>query len=146
MSPRPPGRVYFVQAEHGGPVKIGYTTRNVQRRLAELQCGSPWKLVVRHDELAYQVYEAELHQWFADQHLGGEWYGLSDELAEIAKARTDEIDPIPNGVQSTASYLEPGYQDRQRTLKQREHIHAARLLHEGEKRRGGLRTRREHPR
>lgn len=54
------GFVYFIQAEHGGPVKIGWA-RDPAKRLRELQTGSPHRLVVRATIAGALADEAALH-------------------------------------------------------------------------------------
>lgn len=65
--------VYFIQ-DGGGSVKIGKAHHPISR-LAELQCGNPRPLTLRHVVLANQTTEQELHHawWFA--RVSGEWFG-----------------------------------------------------------------------
>jgi len=66
--------VYFLQACQGGPVKIGQS-QNVERRLADIQPGHPFKLqVARLFENVDPAFEAWLHRRFADHRLHGEWF------------------------------------------------------------------------
>lgn len=66
--------VYFLQACQGGPVKIGHS-QNVERRLAEIQPGHPFKLqVARLFENVDPAFEAWLHRRFSDLRLHGEWF------------------------------------------------------------------------
>src|SRR6266516_4062528 len=78
-----PGHVYFVQAEDGGPVKIGYTggrSRDwVANRLGQLQTASPYRLVVRAAFPAHPVYERMLHDVFAADRVQGEWFAISHD-------------------------------------------------------------------
>lgn len=98
--------VYFVQGEHGGPIKIGYTKKSMPGRLTDLQCGHPYKLVVRRLVLGDVELERELHEHFQKCRLAGEWFSPVPELVEIAKARAD--DP-------TVDY-QRGYVDAQKDL------------------------------
>lgn len=71
---------YFIQAESGGPIKIGRSTpAGVRGRLASLQTGSPLKLVLRF--LAWGDLEFSLHHAFAEFRLAGEWFRALPELA-----------------------------------------------------------------
>lgn len=86
--------VYFIQAAHGGPIKIGYST-NLESRLHDLQKASPYRLVVR------RVFpggtprrEAELHKRFAGARLSGEWFAATPELAAFAHGLADTGVPI----------------------------------------------------
>lgn len=72
---------YFIQAEDGGPIKIGLSTYGkVDDRLKSLQTGNPLRLVVRR--LVHGDHEATLHKHFAAHRLGGEWFEAVPELAE----------------------------------------------------------------
>lgn len=66
-------RVYFIQSEHGGPIKIG-TTENVAQRLRNLQTGSPTRLVVLGVLAGGQSVEQILHLDLAAHRLEGEWF------------------------------------------------------------------------
>lgn len=89
------GFVYFVQASHGGPVKIGYSV-DPGGRLRELQSGSPYWLVLRHSIEGDRTRENELHRQFKEHRLGGEWFTPCPELMEIApKVLLEEGKPVP---------------------------------------------------
>jgi hypothetical protein len=78
--------VYFVQAVSGGPVKIG-GAENPVRRLWELQCGNPERLVVRALLLASVDSEESIQRsWRPVAHIGGEWFGAGYEDAIVALA------------------------------------------------------------
>lgn len=80
--------VYFIQAEHGGPVKIGHT-KDLAHRLAELQSASPYPLVIRSAFLGSLQDETAMHQRFAAKRLHGEWF----EPDEAMQACIDSLDP-----------------------------------------------------
>lgn len=75
------GTTYVVQAEHGGPIKIGWTGSHPEARLAEMQTGSPYALRILATIDA--DVERELHEKF--KHLrapgGTEWFVLTAEVA-----------------------------------------------------------------
>ena len=79
---------YFVQAETGGPIKVGYTSQAPEFRLANLQTGSPAKL--RFVGLLPENREAELHQKWSAHRLHGEWFkpvqAICDFIATEAKS------------------------------------------------------------
>ena len=92
------GCVYFVQAEIGGPIKIGFTQGKPEVRLKALQTGSPFKLVLlKVIPKVTREQEWELHRRFSAYRLHGEWFRedgleLADELGiatieERAKVR-----------------------------------------------------------
>lgn len=77
--------IYFVQAEEGGPVKIG-RTKDPKARLASLQTGSAVPLVVRRLFAGGARAEAEIHERLDDYRLGGEWFSPSRDVAAVALA------------------------------------------------------------
>lgn len=77
--------VYIVQAESGGPVKIGHTSWGArERRLAELQTGNPQRLVFRRIVDGERWLERALHEYYSDHRLEGEWFALCDDLRPLA--------------------------------------------------------------
>lgn len=74
--------IYFIQAEIGGPIKIGYT-RSISpaARVASLQSGCPFPLRVIHTMAGSQLDEQALHVRFATLRLHGEWFSDKDPLA-----------------------------------------------------------------
>jgi len=79
--------VYFARAADGsGPIKIG-SASDVERRLRELQTGSPVRLhLVGVVARGGAQLELGLHRRFADLRQHGEWYAPSrDLLATIAE-------------------------------------------------------------
>lgn len=76
--------VYFIRAGASGPVKIGYTSRDIKQRLASLQCGHPEELLLLAAVSGDRTLEAELHQCFASHRLSGEWFSLgSEQVLEV---------------------------------------------------------------
>lgn len=85
------GSVYFIQAEHGGPIKIGYTAGAPGQRLLELQSGNPYTLVIRKVVPGDRVFEQGLHLLFAGDRLRGEWFRPSPTIcALIGEGRPGE--------------------------------------------------------
>lgn len=76
---------YLIGDTESGRIKIGYTDGPVEQRLAALQTGNAARLVV----LATRSgdHEKALHDRFAAQRLGGEWFGLS--ALDICRALAD---------------------------------------------------------
>jgi hypothetical protein len=79
------GLVYIAGA---GPntVKIGFTT-NMRVRLKGLATGSPAEIEVLAVFPGTTADERELHQRFAKDHLRGEWFRLSAEIAEFIESK-----------------------------------------------------------
>jgi hypothetical protein len=77
--------VYFIQAEIGGPVKIG-VAQDVSKRLAAMQIGSPFPLrVVKVIDTGSGGYylERKLHERFAHLRERGEWFRVDPEFADF---------------------------------------------------------------
>jgi hypothetical protein len=88
------GVVYFIQAVHGGPVKIGFTARGASGRLSEHQGGSPYRLIVIHQMQGTMRTERELHVRFKDSLVSGrEWFAPTPELADLCGCRLDTGEP-----------------------------------------------------
>ncbi len=72
--------IYFIQSGNNGPIKIGYTENGIERRLAELQTASPYKLNLICYIEGSSVVERELHNEFDAYKTTGEWFTPSPEL------------------------------------------------------------------
>jgi hypothetical protein len=70
------GVIYVVQAEHGGPVKIGWTSsgETLPKRLSILQTGSYRRLRIVHNEPGSLADEKALHREFKKHRISGEWF------------------------------------------------------------------------
>ena len=78
--------LYFIQAEGGGPVKIGITS-NPSRRLAQLRREHGEDLCIRrkvkvHESVALKM-ERNVHKHFGHLRLHGEWFAVDEELAKL---------------------------------------------------------------
>lgn len=73
-------KVYFIQSEMGGPIKIG-TTKNIDERLQKLQLCCPVPLIVLFtiNDAGHDL-EAKLHRRFRLHRLHGEWFDNTPEL------------------------------------------------------------------
>lgn len=74
-------RVYFIEAEGLGLVKIGVTI-NVRMRMRALQYMSPAKLTLAAKLPGSRVLESWLHTRFASERSHGEWFRKTAELDE----------------------------------------------------------------
>lgn len=79
---------YFIQQENGGNIKIGFTTQEPEKRLANLQTGSAYQL--RIVGLLQGNRENKLHKNFSDIKVKGEWYKNSKELVDYIKSNSLE--------------------------------------------------------
>lgn len=78
--------IYFIRQGDHGPVKIGYSTKPLDR-LHALQISFPTDLHMIALFKAPQSFEGALHNALRPEHLRGEWYRASDRLLAYAAAR-----------------------------------------------------------
>ena len=88
------GYVYFVQAERGGPVKIGVTD-DLDRRLSMLQASSAERLVVIYALPGDRRTELELHKRFSEHRIRGEWFAEEPVLEWIEDRRAYGFQEVP---------------------------------------------------
>ncbi len=76
--------IYFIQSEHGGPIKIGRAD-DLAKRLVGLQTSRPDELVVLVAVPGTVSQERELHDRFAAFREKGEWFSPCPELMGLIK-------------------------------------------------------------
>lgn len=78
------GVIYFISRKDDPtyPVKIGFSTGDLTRRLANIQVGCPHKLAIIARVPAHHSLEPRLHEKLAASRLVGEWFDRSDEVAQ----------------------------------------------------------------
>lgn len=84
--------VYFVQAEDGGPVKIGWAhAYAVRRLLSTLQVGNPARLVIRRLVAGGAELEKLIHGHLARYRVRetGKWFYDAPEVSRLATPRAD---------------------------------------------------------
>lgn len=74
--------VYFIRAGDDGPVKIG-VAQDPDRRLREMQIGSPVLLTIIRVTEGHHDTEKWLHRHFAAQRQRGEWFTYCDEMLSV---------------------------------------------------------------
>ena len=77
--------VYFIKNTETNRFKIG-RTKNVEERLCQLQTGNDCPLVLYKiipSENSAEL-ETSLHNKFADYHIRGEWFSISEEQVNLA--------------------------------------------------------------
>lgn len=86
------GCVYAIQPTTGGLVKIEYTTKDVPRRLGQLQQMCPVPLRVIWHKTATHADEERLHAAFANCRQYGEWFHLEgmEVPRELDRALADQ--------------------------------------------------------
>ena len=74
------GIIYFVECGANGPIKIGFTARNVQSRLYMFNSASPYdvRLLGVHDGICAD--ETALHKRFEQYRIKSEWYIRNNEI------------------------------------------------------------------
>jgi hypothetical protein len=82
--------VYFIGADGTGCVKIGWTTRRIEERVAQIQHASPFDVYVLATMSGGLTEERALHERFAPLRMRGEWFrkegALADLIMELARA------------------------------------------------------------
>lgn len=74
------GIVYFIKNIITNNIKIGRTNDDIETRLSCLQTGNDCELVViKTIECYSRIIEKELHTKFAEYHVRGEWYKITEE-------------------------------------------------------------------
>lgn len=74
--------VYFIGGDFDR-VKIGYTNRDPEERLRDLQVGCPVPLRVLASFAADQCTEGQLHSLFEDSWSHGEWFKITARLLRL---------------------------------------------------------------
>jgi hypothetical protein len=74
--------IYFIQSEHGGPIKIGRAD-DLAKRLVNLQTSRPDKLVVLATAPGTVQQERDLHARFAAAREKGEWFSPVPDLVQL---------------------------------------------------------------
>jgi len=112
--------IYFITGESEGyPVKIGYTAKNVHKRLENLQVGNPEKLFVIGTTEGNCVYEGVWHREFSQDWVFGEWFRRTDRLMNaIEESKTRLLfgyTPIPDPRPAERAYVEDMARERRIT-------------------------------
>jgi len=78
--------VYFIrQSASSGTIKIG-TTSSIHDRLSNLQTANSERLELMAITPGSRELERSLHEIFEPEHISGEWYHLSAEIAKVIAA------------------------------------------------------------
>ena len=80
-------KCYFIQSGQEGPIKIGFTSRSVQKRLLSLQTAHSESLRVLLVLPGNRELEKALHRQFQAYRKEGEWFVPSVELLSLIKER-----------------------------------------------------------
>jgi hypothetical protein len=113
-------KVYFLQGENGGPIKIGHTN-DIEKRIKLMQTGNPDKLVLLHLTSGGKNFEDQLHVRFSEFHYRGEWFYPSEEILDfISELKIkDEKEPhIPTIVEFALAWGESLTTDEKKLLQE----------------------------
>lgn len=89
--------VYFIQADENGPIKIGFTTDDPKKRLAQLQTGNPSVLKLLGSINGTTAREREFHSALSEWRLQGEWFQSHPTvLAAVQDALSPAAEPGPH--------------------------------------------------
>ena len=75
-----PAMIYFIQAGPDGPIKIGYTNREVKWRMVTLQGTHYEELRLRAAVRGDTSMEQEFHRMFKALRIRGEWFRYEEPL------------------------------------------------------------------
>jgi DNA-binding XRE family transcriptional regulator len=81
--------VYFIANERGH-VKIGHSI-NPKSRLSSLRVSSSEKLTFLRIIEGCAGIEAQMHKYFADQHIRGEWFELHEDMLTVGTTVTPNV-------------------------------------------------------
>lgn len=81
--------IYFIQEGLHGNIKIGRTSGDPQKRVAQLQCGNPRKLRLIGTVSEEFNAEKDWHEAYGMHHIRGEWFCPSQCLLDDIKHSTE---------------------------------------------------------
>jgi len=82
--------IYFIQQGNDGAIKIGISN-NFEKRLAQLQTGSPYRLKVLLTINGNERLEKQLHNKFAEFRLSGEWFKPVGQITDFINQKLKNI-------------------------------------------------------
>lgn len=100
--------VYLIQSGEVGPVKIGLTSGDPRKRIAQLQTGNPIPLRLRATMAGDVTVERHLHSKLGRFHISGEWFepdAAIFEAFEAAKQWPNEPATLPPVTASGIKFL-----------------------------------------
>ena len=83
--------IYFIQCGTNGPIKIGYTDNGVKERLAQLQTGCPYELMVLWVYTGDDYTEAQIHSELSQERVRGEWFHPSKTVIEFITTEMSNV-------------------------------------------------------
>jgi hypothetical protein len=80
------GYLYFIQIEHMGPIKIGFS-KNIKRRMTHLQTAMPYDLNLIYFSPSAVCDEEEYHRALRGDNMRGEWFWPTKKVLRSIEAR-----------------------------------------------------------
>lgn len=74
--------IYFVQQGKSGPIKIGYTKSNIDKRIEQLQTGCAYKLTLLGTIDGDKEQENLIQHFFHGHRMYGEWFAPAPPLLD----------------------------------------------------------------
>jgi len=101
--------VYVIRMDGTDYYKIGYTSRDISDRLAELQTGNPRRLSVVSTIEGDEAQEERLHRLFAhcQTEVRNEWFHLSGKQIEEITNGVQHIPHQSSGIRGTPDAFRP---------------------------------------
>jgi len=89
--------IYFIQCGTNGPIKIGYTNKDVKERLSQLQTACPYELKLLWVTDGDQEDEQKMHESLKHENIRGEWFRPGkDVLAAVRDSDNEYIVEMNN--------------------------------------------------
>ena len=73
-------RIYVLWAEGTNRFKVGYTSRNVGSRAAEIEAASPFPLRIIGSRVGTKADEQQIHRRLRRHHVQHEWFMLPESV------------------------------------------------------------------
>ena len=114
--------VYFIRMKGTNFIKIGFTSRDLKERMAELQTAAPLALELLTTFEGDESIESELHRqcWQYKTNGGDEWFEIPDQILEGILGKYDSNSENFNSAIGTSAF-------DVRPLSRRQLDHASRI-------------------
>lgn len=101
--------IYFIQAGHDGPIKIGFTEQKAgtRPRIDNLQCGNHLKLNLLSFCVGGKSKEKFIHDMFSKERIRGEWFWPTESVLSFALSHVEIEEPNVSSSIGEAGDLNP---------------------------------------
>lgn len=93
--------IYFIQAGDAGPIKVGFTSGDVQRRVTQLQTGNPSALAILGAIKGTAERERQLHGRLSPWRAKGEWFKPHPDVLQVIEDELRDGEQIVFELQSS---------------------------------------------